>query len=112
MAKRFKKSDIKTGYWVQLDKKPYHNTKLSVREWLDQMVESDKKLLDVPSYKRYVSKHEIRRRIKNNSESKWYKVLGTRDGLKYRDTMGLPDTFYMYWVTAIKKTKSETRGVV
>ena len=60
---------------------------------------------------RYVTTARIKRIIKGLQKPRWVKVLGTRDGLKYRDTMGLSSTFYMYWVTAIVKSKSETREV-
>tara|TARA_Y100001963_G_C6650936_1_gene385665 strand:+ start:60 stop:440 length:381 start_codon:yes stop_codon:yes gene_type:complete len=125
---RFKKSEIKTGYWVQLGKQPMHNGKTFDKYVADHIVYyqemlkipygSDSYIRKITSQKRvshkpvrYVTNAHIKRIIKGFKKPRWVKVLGTRDGLKYRDTMGLSSTFYMYWVTAIVKSKSETREV-
>lgn len=108
---KYKKSDIKTFNWVQLDKMPYNTSKLTIRQWLDRIVEDAKNQLAKPAHKRYLSASHLKKVIKINSTSKWYKVVGTRDGLKYRDCMGLTSTFYVKWVTNVAKSKAETREV-
>ena len=107
---KYKKKDIKSEYWVQLGNKPMHNGK-TLDNWLKYLVEQDNLLLSKPAYKRYLSAYDIKRRIKNHSKQYWFKVLSTRDGFRYRDSIGLSAPFYVKWVTNVAKSYKETKEV-
>ena len=121
---RYRASKIKTGNWVQLGNMPMHNGK--PRDlYISDQIKYYEDLLKIPfgsqsvlqnrrtiyDRVRYVSTHSIKRSIKNLKKPGWVKVVGTRDGLKYRGFYNYPTTFYAKWITNVAKTKADIQKV-
>ena len=121
---KYKIKEIKTNYWVQLGRMPMNNGKTQ-DQYVSDQIDYYHELLKVPygspaaianrksiySRLRYVDTYRIKRNIKALQKPRWVKVVGTRDGLKYRGYHGYPTTFYAKWVTKVAKSKSETREI-
>lgn len=118
---KFKKSEIKTGCWIQLENMPWFpaayyrgEDKRTVGYMRTQSLENYKKEIKLPAHKRNLTAAQLKKRIKGCSKIGWYKVIGTRNGLVFAQRINgytWKNKFYMKWVTNVAKSKSETREV-